>query len=260
MRAGARAPGGAPSPILPAPRGGTAPADAAEPSRFVALGCPSCAFVDHFFSVCFRQAPPPPCREDHTRVKHPIVNKGEPRMHTNRHEYRWTCLAAMTSRDEGRERGRPARTTLAQPHPSPPPGSTGNGARRLLRPTPGRCRRQGGVCRITGKRSGHPTQRMRARCPRSRRGAFSHPSCSARRHCPCRCGRAVPLRGPWSFFVCLRGSLFFRLFQTSTTPALPGRSSESETREVHSLSGTRFLNMDAQDAQDSQDGRVQQQS
>ena len=188
-----------------------------------------------------------------------------------------------------RERGRPARTTLAQPHPSLPPGSTGNGARIPLQPSPGVCCRQGGrvplhgeterppnaedaggtpalpegrlfpsfllrekalplpisrmnrtrsrcvasrcppgsagvppaqhwhsltrllhparpataprfrfsrahgvpggraaVCRITGKLSGHPTQRMRAGRPRSRRGASFHPSCSARRHCPCR--------------------------------------------------------------------------
>ena len=77
-------------------------------------------------------------------VKHPIVNKGEPPMNTNGHEDRWTCLAATTSREEAtRERGRPARTTLAQPHPTPPPGSTGNGARTLLRPSPCLCRRQG---------------------------------------------------------------------------------------------------------------------
>ena len=55
-------------------------------------------------------------------VKHPIVNKDEPRMNTNGHEFRWTCLAATPSREEGRERGRPARTTLAQPRPSPRPG------------------------------------------------------------------------------------------------------------------------------------------
>ena len=46
-----------------------------------------------------------------------------------------------------RERGRPARTILARPRPSPPPGSTGNGARTLLRPRPCRSRRQGGRAR-----------------------------------------------------------------------------------------------------------------
>ena len=91
-------------------------------------------------------------RADHTRVKHPIVNKGEPRMNTNRHEDRWTCLAAMTSRDEApRERGRPARTTLAQPHPSLTPGSTGNGATIPLRPSPSGSRRQGGRVPHHGK-------------------------------------------------------------------------------------------------------------
>ncbi len=88
-------------------------------------------------------APAPQERADHTRVKHPIVNKGEPRMNTNGHEDQWTSLAAMTSRDEGRERGRPARTTLAQLHPSPRPGSTGNGPTIPLQPSPGRSRRQG---------------------------------------------------------------------------------------------------------------------
>ena len=70
-----------------------------------------------------RVAGPQPCRADHTRVKHSSVNKDEPRMNTNRHKYRWTCLAATPSWDDApRERGRPARTTLAQLHPSPPPG------------------------------------------------------------------------------------------------------------------------------------------
>ena len=93
----------------------------------------------------WRIAAPPPCWADPARVKHPIVNKGELRMNANRHEYGWTCLAAMTSRKEAhRERGRPARTTLARPHPSLPPGSTGNGATIPLQPSPGRSCRQGG--------------------------------------------------------------------------------------------------------------------
>ena len=50
----ARAPGGAPPPILIAPRGGTAPADAAEPSRFVSLRRPSCVFVDPSFFRLFQ--------------------------------------------------------------------------------------------------------------------------------------------------------------------------------------------------------------
>ena len=66
-------------------------------------------------------------------------------MNTNRHKYRWTCLAATPSREEAtRERGRLARTTLARPHPSLGPGSTGNGATILLQPSPGGSRRQRG--------------------------------------------------------------------------------------------------------------------
>ena len=83
------------------------------------------------------------CRADHPRVKHPIVNKDEPRMNTNRRECQWTCFVATTSREEGRERGRPARTTLAQPHPSPPPGPTGNGPTIPIQPSPGCSHRQG---------------------------------------------------------------------------------------------------------------------
>ena len=56
----ARAPGGAPPPILLAPRGGTAPANAAAPSRFACLRGPSCVFVDHSLSVCFSQFAPLP--------------------------------------------------------------------------------------------------------------------------------------------------------------------------------------------------------
>ncbi len=80
------------------------------------------------FFFCFRQAPPLPRRADHPRVKLPIVNK----------------LAAMTSREEAlRERGRPARTTLAQAYPSLPPGSTGNAPTIPLQPSPWGSRRQG---------------------------------------------------------------------------------------------------------------------
>ena len=69
-------------------------------------------------------------------------------MNTNRPEDGWTsfnhkrhqkcffnfvtCHGMMASW----ERGRPARTSLAQPRPSPPLGSTGTGAMALLRPGP----------------------------------------------------------------------------------------------------------------------------
>ena len=49
-------------------------------------------------------------------------------------------IVTLVSRRQGRmptrERGRPARTTLAKPRPSPRPGSTGKDARALLRPGP----------------------------------------------------------------------------------------------------------------------------
>ena len=108
-------------------------------SRRGASSHPSCSARRHCPCRCSRAVP-----LGVSSVKHPVVNQDEPRMNTNRHEDRWTCLAAMTSRDEGRERGRPARTTLAQPHPSPRPGSTGSGARIPFQPSPGCSRRQGG--------------------------------------------------------------------------------------------------------------------
>ena len=82
------------------------------------------------------------CRADHTRMKHPIVNQDEPRMNTKAYEPPW--LRRSHGRKPPRERGRPARTTLAQPCPSPPPGSTGNGATILLRPSPCGSRQHGG--------------------------------------------------------------------------------------------------------------------
>ena len=103
---------GAPPPITLAPPGGHAAAcraagraDAVQVSRFVALRRPSCVFVDNsFFRSC------------------DVVTGGRPR----------------------RERGRPARTTLAKAHPSPRPSSTGNGAGAPLQPGPCGFRRRGG--------------------------------------------------------------------------------------------------------------------
>ena len=59
---------------------------------------------------------------DHMRVKQPGVNRGEPRMNTNRHEYPWTCLAATPSWDEG-----PLGARASRPHntgTAPPISST----------------------------------------------------------------------------------------------------------------------------------------
>ena len=116
----------------------------------------------------------PAWRADHPRVKHPIVNKGERRMHTNKHEYPWTSLAAAPSWEEA------------------PPGSAGvppaqhwHSLSHLLHPArpataPRFCfsRAQavaaGRVagCHIAGKPSGTERQCMRARRPRSPEGCL----------------------------------------------------------------------------------------
>ena len=111
-----------------------------------------------------------------------------------------------------RKRGRPPAQVLAQPRPSPPPSSTGNGVRALLRPSPCRSRRQGGRCGIAGKLSGTQRECMRAGRPRSRVGRL--PSLlllnGAR---AARWGAALPMRQNrhvWrpfvdhSFFACFR--------------------------------------------------------
>ena len=73
--------------------------------------------------------------------------------------------------------GVPPAPSLAQPRPSPPLGSTGNGAMALLRP--GRCgsRRQGGCLWHPLKLSGGQRDSMRAGRPRSR--ARPSPPCRA---------------------------------------------------------------------------------
>ena len=119
-----------------------------------------------------------------------------------------------------RERGRPARTTLARPHPAPRPGSTGNGIRTLLRPIPCRPRRQGGRVPHPRETERHGTGVHAGGTPALPGGASSHQSCSSSRHVPaCRAAaradaaepsRLVALRGPLgqfvdrSFFVCIR--------------------------------------------------------
>ena len=177
-----------------------------------------------------------------------------------------------------RERGRPARTTAARPRPTPPPGSTGNGAGAPLRPGSCGSRRRGGRLPHRRETERDATVVHAGGTPALPGGRLfqsllllegAHAGLPVRR--PCRCGRAVPLRGPscdfvdhsfsfvsgkprprpagriirgrncrsnlktnhqWtqmnanregspsvflrgpsSFFVCLRGSLFFRLFQ-----------------------------------------------
>ena len=86
-----------------------------------------------------------------------IVHEDEPRIDTNRPEDRWTCFndkgyqnasamlcsCACTNSLPG-SAGVPPAQGLAQPRPSPPLGSTGNGAMALLRPGRWGSRRQGG--------------------------------------------------------------------------------------------------------------------
>ena len=111
---------------------------------------------------------------------------------TNGHEYRWTSLAATTSRDERRERGRPARTTLAQPHPSLPPGSTGNGATIPLQPSPGRSCRQGGRLPLHGETEPPPNAENAGETPALPEGHHSHHSCSSGAHAPACRAAALP--------------------------------------------------------------------
>ena len=120
----------------------------------------------------FSQAPALPCGS--FEEKRPIVNEDEPRMDTNRHRRRdgppsttsgtkmllpFGALGVTMSWDDGFPGARASRphndgfpgARASRPHqawhslgPSPPLGSTGNGAMGLLRP--GRCcsRRKGG--------------------------------------------------------------------------------------------------------------------
>ena len=86
--------------------------------------------------------------------------------------------------------------------------------------------------RITGKLSGHPTQRMRARRPRSRRGASSHPYWLREEALPlpmrqsrsASCAFVVLRVSSWIplFFVCFRQGLahFLHPARPAKTPGL----------------------------------------
>ena len=132
-------------------------------------------------------------------------------MNTNRHEYPWTCLAATPSWDEGRERGRPARTTLAQPYPALPSGSTGNGATIPLQPSPGRSCRQGGRAPHHGETERPPNPEDAARRPY---GETGHPT---------RRGASLP-------WVLVDSSFFFCFSQ-----AVPPPCRADHTRAKHSI-------------------------
>ena len=172
----------------------------ASPKRF-------CNFVPVGPLPILRRLPP------RTRLLHPEVNNSS--LLQNSVAGRLPGMATKGTKTDGsallRRRhgmmppgsaGVPPAQVLAQPRPSPPPGSTGNGARTLLRASPCRSRRQVARCRIAGKLSGTQRDSMRAGRPRSR-GApppiTLAPQGGTRRLAgpqPCRCGRAVTLGGP----------------------------------------------------------------
>ena len=149
--------------------------------------------VDRSFFRLF-QAAPTPCRADHTRVKQPLVNNGEPRMNTNRHEDPWASLAATTSWEEalpGARASRPHNTGTASPVSST----------RLDRQ-----RRQDSA-------SAEPTPFRAAGSP----GAISQGNRAARNGSACGRDARAPggrlSRGSWwipLFSVCFRQALFLR--------------------------------------------------
>ena len=119
----------------------------------------------------------------------------EPRMNTNRHEDRWTSMGATTSWGEApRERGRPARTTLARPRPTPRPGTTGNGARTPLRPGPCRSHGQGGRVPHSRETERYATAVHAGGTPALPGGASSKRSCSSRGQAPACRAAALPMR------------------------------------------------------------------
>ena len=166
-----------------------------------------------------------PRRAEHEEEKRPAVSADEPRMNTNRQEDRWASFAPTASGDEphpGARASRPHNSWHSLVHllhlaqPAAAPGLCFGRAHAVP---------AGGVagCRIAGKLGGTERERMRAGHPRSRVGRFpsllllkgARPGLPGRS--PCRRGRAVTLGGPSGAFQSLRGSLFFRLFLTSSS-------------------------------------------
>jgi len=159
-----------------------------------------------------RKVPPLACRADHWRKKQPMVVEEEPRKNTS------TDGPPLLRRRRGMKppgsAGVPPAHVLAQPLPSQRPGSTGNGARTLLRPSPWRFRRQSGRVPHRRETEWHRTGVHAGGTP-ALPGGFI-PSLlllkGARAglpgRSPCRCGRAVTPSGPschfvdHSFFVC----------------------------------------------------------
>ena len=115
--------------------------------------------------------------------------------------------------------GVPPAKILAQPRPSPRPGSTGKDARALLRPGPCGSRRQGGRLAHRGETERQAKGEDAGGTPALPGGPAPitlAPQGGGRRLAgpqPCRCGRAVTLSGPScsfadnSFFFCFRQGL-----------------------------------------------------
>ncbi len=153
-------------------------------SRWGASSHPSCSATRHCPCRCGRAVPlPVPSKTNHECT----------RMHTKTDGPAWLRRRhGMKAGSAGVPPAQHWHSLTPLPHPARPAA-----APRLCF---GRARAvpAGGAagCPIAGKLSGSQRHSMRAGRPRSRRGASSHPSCSARRHCPCRCGGAVPLSVP----------------------------------------------------------------
>ena len=181
--------------------------------------------------------------------KLPIEFEDEPRINTNRYEYRWTSFAATTSRIAAQRMFR----TTSRPYPerilcilcphntgkaSPNSSTRVDRQRRRGSASAGPCgsRRQGGRLPHRGETERHRTVVHAGGTPALPGGRLfqsllllegAHAGLPVRR--PCRCGTAVPLRGPSRSFVSLRGSLFFSFVSNKHRP-LTGATIEPRPR------------------------------
>ena len=145
--------------------------------------------------------------------------------------HEWTQIpVVLHCRDDVMESGPPGSAgvppaqDLAQPGSSPPPGSTGNGARTLLRPSPWRTRRQGGRVPHRRETERHRTGVHAGGTPALPGGASSHHSCSSRQHTPACRAAALPMgqsRSAWWPFVILRAPSWITLFSAVSEKRLP---------------------------------------
>ena len=145
-----------------------------------------------------------PRRTDHWRKKLTIVVEDEPRINTKTDGH--PLLRPRHGMKPPGSAGVPPAQVLAQPRPSAPPGSTGNGARTLLRPSPCRSRRQGGRAPHRRETERHATGQHAGGTPALPGGASSHHSCSSRGREPaCRAAARADAAEP-SRLVALRRS------------------------------------------------------